>query len=232
MRNIWQLADVIPVSMDWALSLCSCKPEAIITAVFTPFNKSLVRRPTAGNISDSVPPSIFSSNLSLLHSSCSPEKCWHFPQPHLLFSLPLGVSSPHYLLLFLSVLACILLLSFSGCFITPLVFLVETDPTHSCTRLSCRHWLRTALGFPAQPSDHSTSHIRTVSLLLSTCSICCSHKVKKEWGKVNEEAQRVAVSFLLNFRLIWSQNSHLLGSLHIEKSRTHNIELFRYHIFV
>ncbi len=122
--------------------------------------------------------------------------------------------------------------SFSGCFITPLVLLVETDPEHSCTQLSCRHSLRTALSFPAQQSDHSTSHIRSVSLLLSTCSICCSHKVKEEWGKVNEEAQREAESFLLNFRLIWSQNSHLLESLHIEKSRAHNIELFRDHIIV
>lgn len=45
--------------LDWASSLSSCKPEAIIIAVFTPFNKGLVRRLTAGNISDSFPPFIF-----------------------------------------------------------------------------------------------------------------------------------------------------------------------------
>lgn len=138
----------------------------------------------------------------------------------------------HNLLPFLSVLTCILLLSFLGCFITPIILLVETDPERSCMRLSCRHSLRMALRFPAQASDHSTSHICSVSLSLSTCSICYSHKVKSEWRKVKKETQQAAISFLLNFRLIWSQNSHLLGSLHIEQSRKHSVEMFCHHIFV
>lgn len=115
----------------------------------------------------------------------------------------------HYPLL--SSHAHIAFLSFSGCFITSLVFLVEMDCEHSCTRLSCRHSLWMTLGFPAELSDHSTSRIRSVSLALY---MSCSHKAR-QWGKSSEEMMRWAfISFLLNFRLISSQNDHLLEILH------------------
>lgn len=78
----------------------------------------------------------------------------------------------------------------------------------------------------------SSSHICSVSPSLSTCSIYWSHKVNRKWGEVKEETQQAAISFLLNFRLIWSQNSHLFGSLHNEQSRKHSVELFCHHIFV